>query len=54
MGFKNNKKSREYYQKYRANYRDLQMKQRFRRITIWREYRVKHLDRRMKTENTAL
>ncbi len=44
--------SREYYQEHRANYRDPQMKRRFRRITRWREYRAEHLDRRMETENT--
>jgi len=32
---------------------DSQMKQRFRRITRWREYRAKRLDRRMGIENTT-
>ncbi len=45
--------SKEYYQEYRANYKNLQMKQRFKRVTRWREYRVEYLDKRMKTENTA-
>ncbi len=48
------KESREYYQKHKANYGDLQMKQRFRRITRQRKYRAEHLDRRMRTENTTL
>jgi len=46
--------SREYYQEYRINYEDLQMKQRFRRVTRWREHKAKCLDRRMGTENTTL
>jgi len=46
--------SREYYQEHRANYRDSQMKQRFRRVTKWREHRVEHLDKRIGTENTVL
>ncbi len=29
------------------------MKQRFRRVTRWREHRVKRLDRRMGTENAT-
>jgi len=29
------------------------MKQRFRRVTRWREHRVERLDRKMGTENTA-
>ena len=45
--------SKEYYQKHRANYGDSQMKQRFRRVTRWREHRAERLDRRMRTENTA-
>ncbi len=48
------KESRKYYQKHRANYGNPQMKQRFRKITRWREHRAEHLDRRMGTENTAL
>ncbi len=48
------KESREYYQEYRANYGNPQMKQRFRRVIRWREHRAEHLDRRMGTENTAL
>jgi len=44
-------KSREYYQEYRASYRDLQMKQRFRRTTRWREYRAERLDRKIGTKN---
>ncbi len=48
-----NEEFREYYQAHRANYRDPQMKQRFRRITRWREHRAERLDRRMETENTA-
>ncbi len=46
--------SREYYQKHRANYKDSQMKQKFKRITRWKKYRTKRLDRRMRTENTTL
>ena len=46
--------SKEYYQEHRVNYRDPQIKQRFRRITRWKEYRVERLDRRMGTENNAL
>ncbi len=42
---------KEYYQEYKANYRDPQMKQRCRRIIRWREYRAKRLDRKMRTEN---
>ena len=45
--------SKEYYQEHRANYGDPQMKQRFRRVTRWREHRAERLDRRMETENTA-
>ncbi len=45
--------SREYYQEHRANYGDPQMKQRFRRVTRWREYRAERLDKRMGIENTA-
>ncbi len=45
--------SKEYYQKHRANYGDPQMKQRFRKVTRWREHRAERLDRRMGTENTA-
>ena len=45
--------SREYYQEHRANYGNPQMKQRFRRVIRWREYRAECLDRRMGTENTA-
>ncbi len=48
------KESREYYQEHRANHGDPQMKQRFRRVIRWREHRAERLDRRMKTENTAL
>ncbi len=44
---------RKYYQKYRVNYGDLQMKQRFKRVIRQREYRMERLDRRMGTENTA-
>src|SRR6266498_1941578 len=47
------KESKEYYQEHRANYGDPQMKQRFRRVTRWREYRAERLDRRMETEHTA-
>ncbi len=43
--------SREYYQEYKANYRNSQIKQRFRRVTRWREHRAERLDRRMGTEN---
>ncbi len=32
--------SKEYYQGYRANHGDPQMKQRFRRVTRWREHRA--------------
>src|SRR6266540_5873954 len=39
--------SRGYYQEHRANYGNPQMKQRFRRITRWREHRAERLDRRM-------
>ncbi len=46
--------SKEYYQKYRANYRDPQMKQRFRKIIRQKEYRVECLDRRIRTENIVL
>ena len=46
--------SKEYYQKYRANYEDPQMKQKFRRVTRWKEHRTEHLDRRIGIENTAL
>ena len=46
--------SKEYYQEHRANYGDSQMKQRFRRVTKWREHRAECLDRRMGTENIAL
>ncbi len=49
-----NKKFREYYQKHRANYKDLQMKQKFKKVIRWREYRTKCLDRRIETENTTL
>src|SRR6266498_3461747 len=45
--------SKEYYQEHRVNYGDPQMKQRFRRVTRWREHRAERLDRRMGTENTA-
>ena len=45
--------SKEYYQEHRANYGDPQMKQSFRRVTRWREYRAECLDRRMSTKNTA-
>jgi len=48
-----NEESKEYYQEHRANYGDPQMKQRFRRVTRWREHRAERLDRRMGTENTA-
>ena len=48
------KESREYYQEYKANYGDLQMKQRFRKVIRWRKYKVEYLDRRMETENTLL
>src|SRR6266540_1361688 len=48
-----NEESKGYYQEHRANYGDSQMKQRFRRVTRWREHRVERLDRRMETENTA-
>ncbi len=41
------KKSREYYREYRVNYGNLQMKQRFRRITKRREYIAECFDRRM-------
>ena len=44
---------KEYYQEHRVNYRDPQMKQRFRRIIRWREHRAERLDRRMGTENTT-
>jgi len=47
------KEFREYYQEHRANYENSQMKQRFRRVTRWREYRAEHLDRRMGIKNTA-
>ena len=47
------KESREYYQEYRANYGNPQMKQRFRRVIRWREHRAEHLDRRMGNKNTA-
>ena len=47
------KESKEYYQKYKANYGDSQIKQKFRRIIRWREYRTECLDRRMGTENTT-
>ena len=47
------KESREYYQECKMNYRDLQMKQRFKRITRQREYRAECLDRRMRIENTT-
>ena len=46
-------KSREYYQEYRVNYRDPQMKQRFRRIIRWRKHRAEHLDKRIGIKNTA-
>ena len=46
-------KSREYYQEYRANYKDPQIKQRFRRVIRWKEHRAERLDRRMGTENTV-
>ncbi len=46
------KEFREYYQEHRANYGNPQMKQRFRRIIRWREYRAEHLNRRIRTENT--
>ncbi len=42
-----NEEFRKYYQKYKANYRNPQIKQRFRKITRWRKHRVKCLDRRM-------
>ncbi len=45
--------SREYYQEYRANYGDSQMKQRFRHVIRWRKHRAEHLDRRIETENTT-
>ncbi len=45
--------SREYYQEHRVNYGDSQMKQRFRKVTRWREHRAKCLDKKMGTENTA-
>ncbi len=45
--------SREYYQEHRANYGDLQMKQRFRRVMRWREHRAERLDRRIGTKNMA-
>ncbi len=45
--------SKKYYQEHRANYGDPQMKQRFRRVTRWREHRAERLDRRMEIENTA-
>ncbi len=45
--------SKGYYQKHRANYRDLQMKQKLKRVTRWKEHRAERLDRRMRTENTA-
>ena len=44
---------KEYYQEHRANYGNPQMKQRFRRVTRWREHRAERLDRKMETENTA-
>ncbi len=47
------KESKEYYQEYRENYRDPQMKQRFRRIIRWREHRAERFDKRMGTENTT-
>ena len=46
--------SKEYYQEHRANYRDPQMKQKFRRVTRWREHRAERLDRKMGIENTTL
>ncbi len=46
-------KSREYYQKHRADYKDLQAKQKFRRIIRWREYKAERLNRRKRTKNTA-
>jgi len=49
-----NEESREYCQEHRVNYGDLQMKQRFRRITRLREHRAERLDRRMRMENIAL
>src|SRR6266511_3682233 len=45
--------AREYYQEHRANYRDPQMKQRFRRVTRWREHRAERLNRRMGTKIIA-
>ena len=45
--------SRKYYQEYRVNYGDPQIKQRFRRVTRWREHRAERLDRRMGIENTT-
>ena len=45
--------SKEYYQEHRANYGDPQMKQRFKRVTRWKEYRAEYLDRRMGIENNA-
>ncbi len=47
------KESKEYYQEHRADYRGPQIKQRFRKVTRWREHRAERLDRRMETENTA-
>ena len=44
---------RKYYQEHKANYRDLQMKQRFRQVTRWREHKAECFDRRMGTENTT-
>ncbi len=44
---------REYYQEHRANYGNSQIKQKFRRITRWREHRAERLDRKMGTKNTA-
>ncbi len=44
---------KEYYQEHRTNYRDSQMKQRFRRVIRQREHRAEHLNKRIETENTA-
>ncbi len=46
--------SRKYYQEHKANYGESKIKQRFRRITKWREYRIERLDRRMETKNITL
>ncbi len=47
------KESKKYYQEYKANYKDSQIKQRFRRVIRWRKHRAEHLVRRMGIKNTA-